>query len=450
MPHSRSGPEFHGAHSHQPGSEPTLPGGEPTLPGGGSARGQPVPGRNQDGPPSQEPAGNPYIARSDAAITAAGSELIALSHSIHAEPELAFEETRSVAKVLVPLAERGFEIDHGVAGLPTAFRASYGSGPLTVGLCAEYDALPELGHACGHNIIAAASVGAALGLAEVADALGITVVVLGTPAEESGGGKILMLEHGAFDDIAMALMVHPGPDEIVDARSLALADLSVVFHGQEAHASAAPEQGRNAGDAATIAQVAIGLLRQHLRQGQQLHGIVGDGGVAPNVVPARAELLYYLRAADSASLGDLMRRASACFEAGALATGCTHETRTLAPTYTELTPDPALLSAYRTQIAGLGRTPIAPELAAQRPLGSTDMGNVTNVIPGIHPVIGIDAGGAVTHQPGFAAASVNASADRAVLDGATALARTAIAAARDELHRDRLLQRLVRRQEDIR
>lgn len=200
----------------------------------------------------------------------------------------------------------------------------------------------------------------------------------------------------------------------------------------------------------TLTQVAVGLLRQHLRPGQQLHGIVSDGGVAPNIVPGRAELLYYLRAADSDSLDDLMRRAKACFEAGALATGCTHDIRTLAPTYTELTPDPVLSAAYRAQITGLGRTPMAPELEVLRPLGSTDMGNVTNVVPGIHPVIGIDAGGAATHQPAFAAAAVNASADRAVLDGALALARTAVAVAGDEVHRDRLLQRLIERQEDIR
>ncbi|MEU4813490.1 M20 family metallopeptidase [Nocardia fluminea] len=387
---------------------------------------------------------------SDAAILAASDELIGLSHAIHAEPELAFAETRSVAKVLEPLVERGFAVTKGVAGLSTAFRAVYGGGRLTVGICAEYDALPEIGHACGHNIIAASAVGAAIGLAAVADTLDLTVVVLGTPAEESGGGKVLMLEAGAFDDIAMAMMVHPGPADIVGARSLALADLAIVFHGREAHASAAPELGRNAGDAVTLTQVAVGLLRQHLRPGQQLHGIVSDGGVAPNIVPGRAELLYYLRAADSGSLDDLMRRAKACFEAGALATGCTHDIRTLAPTYTELTPDPILSAAYRAQITGLGRVPIAPELEVLRPLGSTDMGNVTNVVPGIHPVIGIDAGGAATHQPAFAAAAVNASADRAVLDGALALARTAVAIAGDEVHRDRLLQRLIERQEDIR
>ncbi|WP_067698492.1 M20 family metallopeptidase [Nocardia jejuensis] len=394
------------------------------------------------------------IAKSDAAVAAARAELLALSHSIHAEPELAFEEFRSVAKTIEPLREHGFRIDSGVADLPTAFTAEYGSGDLVVGVFAEYDALPEIGHACGHNIIAASAVGAALGLAAVADACGITVKVFGTPAEESGGGKVLMLERGVFDDLAMALMVHPGPVDIAGAHSLALADLSVVYRGRESHASAAPEHGRNALDAVTVAQVALGLLRQHLLPGQQLHGIVASGGVAPNIVPGHAELLYYLRAVDSATLDDLMQRASACFEAGALATGCTHEIRKLAPTYTELTPDSALLCAYREQIRELGREPIAPELEAQRPLGSTDMGNVTNVIAGIHPVIGIDAGGAVTHQPAFAAAAVNASADRAVLDGATALARTAITIAGDESHRDRLSERVIQRQfqrqEDIR
>nr|WP_227985413.1 M20 family metallopeptidase [Nocardia spumae] len=390
------------------------------------------------------------LAAADAVVSAAEPELIALSHAIHAEPELAFAEFRSVHETLIPLRARGFQIEAPVADLDTAFVATYGSGELVVGICAEYDALPEIGHACGHNIIAASAVGAALALAEVADRCGITVKVFGTPAEESGGGKVLMLERGVFDGLAMAMMVHPGPLDIVGARSLALADLSVRFHGREAHASAAPEYGRNAGDAATVAQVALGLLRQHLRPGQQLHGIVESGGVAPNIVPGFAELLYYLRADDSASLDDLLQRASACFEAGALATGCTHEIRALAPTYTELTPDAALLCAYREQIIGMGRLPLAPELEAARPLGSTDMGNVTNVIPGIHPVIGIDANGAVTHQREFAAAAVTPSADLAVIDGARALARTAIQIAGDELHRDRLLERSIPRQEDIR
>src|SRR5579884_1365332 len=215
-----------------------------------------------------------------------GADLIELSHAIHAEPELAFSEHRSCAKAQTLLAERGFEITGAAGGLETAFRADFGSGPLVVGICAEYDALPEIGHACGHNIIAASAVGTALALADVADDLGLTVALLGTPAEESGGGKALMLQAGVFDDIAAAVMVHPGPTDIAGARSLASSGVRVAYQGREAHASAAPFLGVNAADAATIAQVAIGLLRQQLFPGQQVHGFVADGGRAPNVIPA--------------------------------------------------------------------------------------------------------------------------------------------------------------------
>ncbi|MFD4181640.1 M20 family metallopeptidase [Rhodococcus sp. NPDC058514] len=378
-------------------------------------------------------------------VAAAASDLVALSHSIHAEPELAFEEHRSAAKVAELLSQRGFEIESPVAEMPTAFSASYGSGDLVIGILAEYDALPEIGHACGHNIIAASAVGAGLALAPLADRLGITVRVLGTPAEESGGGKVLMLEHGVFDGLGAAMMVHPGPEDIAGAASLAMADLAVTFSGREAHASAAPQLGRNAADAATIAQVGLGLLRQHLSAGQQMHGIVSDGGVAPNIVPARTEMHYYLRAQSSDSLAELTERALACFEAGALAAGCTHEIRTVSPNYTELRPDPWLVGAYRELIVEMGRSPLAPALEGSRPLGSTDMGNVTHVLPGIHPVIGIESGGAATHQPAFAAACVTDSADRAVIDGAVALAGTAIRAATDPAQRERLLQGVQRR-----
>ncbi|MGW0024292.1 M20 family metallopeptidase [Rhodococcus sp. NPDC003383] len=381
----------------------------------------------------------------DRVIEAASDELIALSHSIHAEPELAFDEHRSATKVVEVLRAAGFEIRTGIADLPTAFDARFGSGELVVGICAEYDALPGIGHACGHNIIAAAAVGAGLGLASVADALGVTVRVIGTPAEETGGGKVLMLERGVFDDVAAAMMVHPGPFDITGATSLALADIAVSYEGREAHASAAPEYGRNAADAATVAQVAIGLLRQHLLPGQQIHGIVSDGGTAPNIVPAHTELLYYLRATTAESLADLSERAGNCFAAGALAAGCTHRIRTVSPTYTELTPDPWLVQAYREVIIGMGRAPLPVEEEGSRPLGSTDMGNVTNVVPGIHPVIGLDSGGAVTHQAAFAAACITESADRAVLDGARALAATAARVASDAGQRDRLLEGVARR-----
>ncbi len=378
-------------------------------------------------------------------VSAARSDLIALSHSVHAHAELAFDEHRSAAELVEFLRGRGFEVRAGIADLPTAFDARFGSGELVVGILAEYDALPEIGHACGHNIIAASAVGAGLALAPLADALGITVRVIGTPAEETGGGKVLMLERGVFDDVAAALMVHPGPFDIVGATSLALADIAVTFTGREAHASAAPEFGRNAADAVTVAQVGLALLRQHLAPGQQLHGIVSDGGTAPNIIPARAEMLYYLRAQTAASLDELAARAEACFAAGALATGCTHDVRTVSPTYTELRPDPWLVDVFREEIVDLGRTPLPVELESSRPLGSTDMGNVTHVVPGIHPVVGLDSGGAVTHQPEFAAAAVTESADQAVIDGAMALARTAIRAAVDPDQRARLLEGVERR-----
>src|ERR1700744_1510342 len=214
-------------------------------------------------------------------------DLVELSHAIHAEPELAFGEHRSCAKAQALVAERGFEITPAAAGLDTAFRADFGSGPLVVAVCAEYDALPEIGHACGHNIIAASAVGAALALAEVADELGLTVSLLGTPAEEAGGGKVLMLQAGAFDDVAVAVMVHPGPMDIAAARSLALSEAIVHYLGKESHAAVAPHQGLNAADAVTVAQVAIGLLRQQLAPGQMMHGIVTNGGQAVKGIPRR-------------------------------------------------------------------------------------------------------------------------------------------------------------------
>lgn len=243
-------------------------------------------------------------------------DLVELSHAIHAEPELAFAEHRSCAKTQALVAERGFEITRAAAGLDTAFRADFGDGPLVVGICAEYDALPEIGHACGHNIIAASAVGTALALVEVADDLGLTVALLGTPAEESGGGKALMLDAGVFDDITLALMVHPGPTDIAGARSLALSEVTVRYRGKESHAAVAPHLGVNAADALTIAQVAIGLLRQQLAPGQMTHGIVIDGGQAVNVIPGHAMMQYAMRAVESESLRDLEGRMFACFAAG--------------------------------------------------------------------------------------------------------------------------------------
>ncbi|MGW0162678.1 M20 family metallopeptidase [Mycobacterium sp. NPDC003323] len=379
------------------------------------------------------------------AVNRNSGDLIALSHDIHAEPELAFAEHRSCAKTRALVAERGFAVTDAAGGLDTAFRAEYGSGPLVIGVCAEYDALPGIGHACGHNIIAASAVGTALALADVADELGLTVVLVGTPAEEAGGGKVLLIDAGVFDDIAAAVMLHPGPADIAAARSLALTEVAIGYTGRESHAAVAPYLGVNAADAVTVAQVAIGLLRQQLAPGQMMHGIVTDGGQATNVIPAHAELRYTMRATDMTSLKALEERVAGCFAAGAVATGCSHTVRETAPPYDALAPDPFLSEVFRAEMVRAGRHPLPVELEAALPLGSTDMGNVTQLLPGIHPVVGIDAGGASLHQPEFTAAAVGPSADKAVVDGAIMLARTVVALAENADERDRVLEAQARR-----
>ncbi len=366
-------------------------------------------------------------------------DLVALSHSVHATPELCYEETRSAHRVAEALRSAGLPVDEGVYDLPTALEARSGDGELVVALCAEYDALPEVGHACGHNIIAATAVGAGLALAAVAGELGLTVRVLGTPAEEGGGGKVLMLERGAFEGVHAAMMVHPWPTERLTATCLAVAHYDVRFTGHAAHASAAPWHGVNAQDALTVAQVAIGLLRQQLPPGDQVHGVVTQGMGAANVIPAEATARYMVRSLTAEGLAVLRPRVDACFEAGALATGCSVAFEELAPAYSHMEVDPGLLGAYRANAEALGRRFEADDAGATPPTLSTDMANVSLAVPTIHPLIGIEAHGAVNHQREFAAACITPSADAAVRDGAVALAWTAIDAATDPTLRRRLL-----------
>ena len=362
-------------------------------------------------------------------------DLIALSHRIHAHPELKYEETRSSAWTAGILSDVGINVDVGVCDLPTAFVARVGNGPLHFSICAEYDALPAVGHACGHNIIAAAAVGAALALAPLVDELGITLSVHGTPAEEGGGGKVYMLDRGAFDGVHASLMVHPGPTDGLRPRVSAVKHFEVRCTGHESHAAAAPHLGINAADALTIAQVSIGLLRQHLRPTDQVHGIVLKGGDAANIIPAHTSADWMVRARTVAELAELVPRVERCFEAGALATGASVSFHDECPVYTHMEHDDDLVELYRTATEPLGRDYRGPDMTF-----STDMGNVSLAIPSIHPTIAIETAGAVNHQPEFAAACINASADRAVRDGALGMAMTVINAATGQL-RDRLLAR---------
>src|SRR5437660_9042992 len=301
-------------------------------------------------------------------LATARDDLVALSHRIHAHPEFGFEEERASAWLAELLAEAGFDVKLGVHDLPTAFVAEAGSGPLCIAICAEYDCLPGIGHACGHNIIAAMAAGAGIAAARVADDVGLTVRVIGTPAEEGGGGKILLLERGAFMGVHAAMMVHPAPIDAVEPPVLALTQFCVRYTGKEAHASAFPEFGINAADALTVAQTAIGLLRQHIRQSDRIHGIVTDGGDAPNVVPAHAAADYIVRARSLAELDDIRAKVLRCFEAGALATGATLEVKPSGTPYAEVRHDAALGAVYRRNAEALGRS--APDLWVLRAAGA--------------------------------------------------------------------------------
>ena len=364
--------------------------------------------------------------------------LIDAAHRIHAEPELAYEERKAHDLLTSMLAEAGLALERSAFGIETAFRAVAGaSGPAVAVLC-EYDALPGLGHGCGHNIIAAMSVGAGLGLAAVADDIGVEVTVLGTPAEEGGGGKITLLEQGAFEGAHAAMMVHPSPFDLAEMPIIAVDQLNIRYLGKEAHASAFPELGVNAADALVVAQTAIGLLRQHLRPTDRVHGIVTKGGDAPNVVPALTEGTWLVRAHDLDELREVEAKVMRCFEAGALATGTKLEVTPEHPPYAEMHHDPALASLYRANAEALGRK-FLDLSSVERTAGSTDMGNVSLAVPSIHPSIGIDSLPAVNHQPEFTAQCATPVADRAVMDGAIAMAWTVIDAAADDQLRTRLM-----------
>lgn len=370
------------------------------------------------------------------------SELLGLSARLHGEPETAFHENASMERLRDLLAGAGFTVESGVAGLPTALRATYGTGDLTVGICAEYDALPEIGHACGHNVICAIGAGAALALASVADELGIRVVLLGTPAEEEGGGKVLMLDRGAFDELSVAVMAHPWPNiDIADERltSLAVSRFRATFHGRASHAASAPHLGLNAADAAVVAQVAIGQLRQQVTGDSRISGYVVEGGRRTNIIPERVVLEYELRTPSATDLDALKERVLNCFRGAAVATGTTLEYHAIQPDYLDLRQDPWLMESYRRNICSVGREP-SPDAATTTSSWSTDMGNVSQVLPSIHPLIGIYGAAGAPHTREFADAAASEAAEDTILDGATAVAWTGLDVALDEDARQRYLR----------
>lgn len=367
------------------------------------------------------------------------AQLVELSHAVHADPELSWQEHRSAARIADLLESEGFDVRREAYGLDTAFEATYGEGDLTLALCAEYDALPGIGHACGHNVIAAAGAGAALLLAPLAASVGLRIKLLGTPAEEHGGGKVAMLTRGAWEDVDFSMMVHgmTGGDISASAfRSTAVDRFEVEFHGLAAHAAGAPERGINAAAAATLAQTAAALLRQQLPADTNMNMFVSMGGEATNIIAERSVLQVELRAYDIEVWRDMKNKVLACFEGAAIATGCRWEWRPTEHPYAPLTPDAALADVWDRNLIARGR------IIGDAPAGggSTDMGNVSQVVPSIHPTIAFLGETAVPHNPDFAVAAVSPAADDAVVDGALLLAWTALDVACDqnlraELHR---------------
>jgi amidohydrolase len=350
--------------------------------------------------------------------------LVALSELLHANPEIAWKEYRAAEWVGAALTSTGFDVTAGYLGIDTALLARFGSGPRRIGICAEYDALPGLGHACGHNLIAAIAVGVGTALQPFADELGITIEVYGTPAEEGGGGKIEMLDRGAFHGLDLALMAHPGPVDVAEARPFAVSHSHIRYEGKSAHAGAYPEDGVNANDAFVIAQVAIGLLRQQLPSSVRVHGITTNGGYAPNAIPEVTEGRWYVRAETLDELRHVEPKVMRCFEAGALASGATLTVAPESKPYAQFRNDERALDLYRANAQALGRVFTTSGSADRMNRASTDMGNVSQVVPAIHPYVGINSLPATNHQPEFAQHCVGPDANQALRDAAVALAQT--------------------------
>jgi amidohydrolase len=350
--------------------------------------------------------------------------LVETSRAIHARPEVGYEE-RFAADLLASVLEReGLDVVRGAYEIETAFAARAGdAGPL-VAVCLEYDALPGLGHAGGHNVIAAAGLGAGLAAAAAAGEAGGRVVVLGTPAEEGGGGKVLMAQRGAFDGVDVAMMVHPSGADLTLMSTVAITTLDVEWSGASAHAAAAPWKGRNALDAAVLGYVGVAALRQHIQPTDRVHGVFTAGGDKANIVPEHAAMQWMVRSATVAGLAPLRDRVVAALEAGAAATGCTMTWRAVGCDYAEMRDNDAVIDLYRANMAALGRVVEDPRHGGTQVLGSTDMGNVSHLVPSIHPMVRVSPVDVPIHSREFERWAGGEEGDAAVLDGAKAMAMT--------------------------
>ena len=386
------------------------------------------------------PSAAPFSEKIDQALSAARPAVLEMARFIHAHPELSFEEFQAAAAITDVLENAGFDVERGTGGLDTAFSATLGSGDLVVAICVEYDCLPEVGHACGHNLIAGSTVGAALALAPFVDELGITLKAIGTPAEEHGGGKQLLLDRGVFDGVHLSLMVHPTPHtetyDVLGSTSQAVGRWRATFTGRGAHAAANPSDGINANDAAVIAQVAAGLLRQRMKDGQRLALVPQQSGVT-NIIPDTAVVDLECRALTLPAFEELRDRLFACLEGAALASGTGLEIASSEPTYEPLLQDEVLGAAWNSAIQRLGR-PLDGSLGVMA--ASTDMGNVSQRVPSLHPFVGITGAGGALHTAEFAEHAASAEGFHLLDDAAVAMAAVIHEVAVDPALRGRVLE----------
>ncbi len=357
-------------------------------------------------------------------IDAADARLRELSLEIHSHPELGFEEHHAHHLLTAFLDAEGFEVERAAYAMPTAFRAVAGSGGPTLAVFCEYDALPEIGHACGHNLIAASGIAVGVALKAALPEGHGTVIVLGGPAEEGGGGKIFLLARGALEGVDAAMMLHPAPSDSAWANLIAIEQMHVRYHGRNAHAGAAPWIGVNALDALVLAYTSISAMRQQMRPTDRVHGIITEGGVKPNIIPDTAAAEYYIRARNMTELAELRAKVAGCFEGAATATGCTVDIKTAGEPYAEVVTNAVMAGAYCDNMAQFEL--VLPKGGQGGIAGaSTDMGNISQAIPSIHPSFGIPTE-AVNHTSGFTASAATPEAHRRMLRASKALALTAL------------------------
>ncbi|MDC0606659.1 M20 family metallopeptidase [Acidimicrobiia bacterium] len=353
-------------------------------------------------------------------------QLTEVSDWMYENPELGFNEFKTSEYLVNFIESFNGKVAYPTGGLDTAFEVTYGNeGPLVV-LCVEYDALPEIGHACGHNVIATASIGAGLAIKDLADELGIRVKLLGTPAEEGGGGKIILLENGNFEDAVCSMMIHPGVENVMNPTFTTIQQYKVEFFGKDAHAAGAPEQGINALDAQIQLFVNASTYRQQMVSTNRMHGVITNGGFKPNIIPSYTSSEWYLRALNEDDLLKIESDFKNFVNAAAMSTKCDVKIESPDYRYTEIDNNKVMYELYKENSLSVDRKMILQSEAARPGLGSTDMGNVSLAMPSIHPMLSIDSGDAVNHQPEYAAATLTPGGHKAIYDGAYAMGATII------------------------